>query len=213
LNIEIRRLGKSDLPRVALIHVAAFPKSALTKLGVEAVRRYYEWQLIGPHECDALGAFLDDRLVGFCFAGVFKGAMSGFLQKNWLFLLRRVLVRPWLLMNPIFRERASMALRILRWLLRQRFRRKRETFALPKQNPSKSYGILSIAVDPRYQGLGIGKMLMERAEAIAKEKGFYEMDLTVEPQNERAIRFYERLGWEKVINENGWAGRMRKRLK
>jgi len=38
--------------------------------------------------------------------------------------------------------------------------------------PSKSYGILSIAVDLRYQGLGIGKMLMECAEAIAKEKAF-----------------------------------------
>jgi len=106
-----------------------------------------------------------------------------------------------------------MGLRILRRLLRQRFRRKGEIFALPRQNPSKSYGILSIAIDPHYQGLGIGKMLMERAEAIAKEKGFCEMDLTVEPQNERTIRFYERLGWEKVINENGWSGRMRKRLK
>jgi len=213
LNIEIRCLSKNDLPSVALIHVAAFPKSALTKLGVEAVRRYYEWQLIGPHECNALGAFFDDRLVGFCFAGVFKGAISGFLQKNWLFLLRCVLVRPWLLMNPIFRERTSMTLRILRRLLRQRFGMKRETFSLLKQNPLKSYIILSIAVDPRYQGLGIGKMLMKCAEAIAKEKGFCEMDLIVDPQNERAIRFYERLGWEKVVNENGWAGRMRKRLK
>lgn len=53
---------------------------------------------------------------------------------------------------------------------------------------------------------------MERSEAIAREKGFSEMDLTVNPQNEKAIRFYERLGWEKVVNEGRWTGLMRKRL-
>jgi len=58
-------------------------------------------------------------------------------------------------------------------------------------HPLESYGILSIAIDPHYQGLGIGKMLMEHAEAIAREKGFCEMDLTVGPQNKRTIDFYE----------------------
>lgn len=34
---------------VAGVHVAAFPSSALTRLGSEAVRRYYLWQIEGPH--------------------------------------------------------------------------------------------------------------------------------------------------------------------
>ena len=40
LNLDVK-----DLPAVASVHMAAFPKSALTMLGTEAVRRYYEWQL------------------------------------------------------------------------------------------------------------------------------------------------------------------------
>lgn len=215
LNINIRLLNQSDLPSVALLYVAAFPDSALTKLGVEAVRRYYEWQLIGPHDVDALGAFYNDRLVGFCFAGIFRGAMSGFLQRNWLFLTGCVLIRPWLILNPVFRDRVTLAINILRRLLRQFIKRRRKTShqsSSHSSEPSKSYRILSIAVNPNYQGLGIGKMLMEYSEAIAREKGFLEMNLTVDPKNEKAIRFYERLGWEKILNEGKWTGKMRKRL-
>jgi len=212
LNINIQPLNQSDLPSVALLHAAAFPDSALTKLGLEAVRRYYEWQLNGPHDVDALGAFHGDRLVGFCFSGIFRGAMSGFLQRNWLFLTVCVLIRPWLIINPIFRERAILAVNILKRLLRQLIKRRRKLTHQGSPASSKSYGILSIAVDPNYQGLGIGRMLMEYSEAIAREKGFSEMDLTVNPQNEKAIRFYERLGWEKVVNEGRWTGLMRKRL-
>lgn len=212
LNINIQPLNQSDLPSVALLHAAAFPDSALTKLGLEAVRRYYEWQLNGPHDVDALGAFHGDRLVGFCFSGIFRGAMSGFLQRNWLFLTGCALIRPWLILNPVFRDRVTLSMSILKRLLRQFIKRRKTPYQSSSPKPPKSYGILSIAVDPNYQGLGIGRILMERSEAIAREKGFSEMDLTVNPQNEKAIRFYERLGWEKVVNEGRWTGHMRKRL-
>ena len=86
----IQNLKLHDLPAVSQIHLAAFPNSALSKLGPEAIRRYYEWQLTGPHDVTALGSFLDDKLVGFCFGGIFRGAMSGYLYKNsiyWIFLI------------------------------------------------------------------------------------------------------------------------------
>jgi len=38
-------------------------------LGTEAVRRYYEWQLVGPHEVTAISAYINTELVGFCFGG------------------------------------------------------------------------------------------------------------------------------------------------
>lgn len=75
-------LNHDDLPAVAAIHVAAFPDSALTALGVEAVRRYYAWQLDGPHEVFALGVdavqydndgtIANKQLIGYCFAGGFR---------------------------------------------------------------------------------------------------------------------------------------------
>ena len=80
--MEIRNLEAKDLPYVAAVHVAAFPDSALTMLGTEVVRRYYEWQLTGPHDIAALGAFAGAGVEGYCFGGVFRGAMSGFFNST-----------------------------------------------------------------------------------------------------------------------------------
>jgi ribosomal protein S18 acetylase RimI-like enzyme len=76
----------------------------------------------------------------------------------------------------------------------------------------QSFGILSIAVDPRRQGIGAGKSLIAYCEASAFQRGFEQMHLTVEPENRQAIAFYERLGWEKALESGVWKGRMIKRL-
>ncbi len=75
-----RNLEAADLPALVEIHKAAFPDSALTRLGREAIRRYYEWQLIGPHDVVALGARQGPDLVGFCFGGTFRGATVGWVE-------------------------------------------------------------------------------------------------------------------------------------
>ena len=65
--MKIRSIELLDLNSIAKIHLAAFPKSALSHLGQEAVRRYYEWQLTGPHDCLAIGAIDEQgRMLGFC---------------------------------------------------------------------------------------------------------------------------------------------------
>ena len=53
---------------------------------------------------------------------------------------------------------------------------------------------------------------MSAAETSAIERGFELMNLTVNPDNHRAIRFYERLGWERVEGDDSWQGRMIKRI-
>ncbi len=207
-DIVIRNLEVKDLPGVAAIHIVAFPDSALTMLGIEAVRRYYEWQLTGPHEAIPLGAFTNAELMGFCFGGVFRGAMSGFLHKNHIFLTGRVLTHPWLVTNSIFRERLAAGVRILK-----RLGRPKASVPPSKNQIGKSFGILSIAVHPRCQGLGVGKLLMKESEEVACQRGFREMDLTVHPDNHQAFRFYESLDWEKISNNGVWNGGMRKFLR
>ncbi|MCC6972727.1 MAG: GNAT family N-acetyltransferase [Anaerolineae bacterium] len=210
--MKVLSLTTSVLPFVVQIHRAAFPDSALTKLGAEAVRRYYLWLMTGPHDAVNVGAFDDqDNLVGFCFGGKFRGALSGFLQQNRGFLIRTVLMRPWLLGNEIFRERLSLAFNIFR-----RLRKKsRSTTAVKKevsQPKRNSFGILSIAVDPQRQKTGAGRAIMEYCEQIAIQQGFQFMDLTVHPTNHNAVAFYERLGWERVLEQGEWKGRMTKSL-
>jgi ribosomal protein S18 acetylase RimI-like enzyme len=204
--IEIRRLQESDLQATSQTHLLAFPESALTALGWEAVRRYYEWQLNGPHDVSALAAYRGNEMAGFCFGGIFRGAMSGFLQKNRNYLALRVITHPWLALNPLFRDRLATSLKILR-----RFSKPRPSSAQAVQANKprkKSFGILSIAVNPNFQGQGVGKLLMLESEKIARQGSFEEMNLSVSTQNHQAIRFYEGLGWRKVSREGSWHGEM-----
>jgi ribosomal protein S18 acetylase RimI-like enzyme len=206
-SIEIRDLDQQDLPAIARIHALAFHDSALTALGAGAVRHYYEWQLTGPHDVSALGAFSGNEMAGFCFGGVFRGAMSGFLRKNRIYLAWLVLTHPWLVANPLFRNRLANALKVLR-----RFSKPAQTNQLNQIHKKPSFGILSIAVNPEFQGMGAGKVLMMESETIARRQGFDEMNLTVNPDNHQAVRFYDSLGWQKVTRGSAWSGEMVKTL-
>lgn len=205
-DIQIRGLTTEDLQAVSTIHCKAFPESALTNAGVEVTQRYYQWQLLGPHDVVALAAIRGTELLGFCFGGVFRGAMSGFLHKNRVFLTIRILTHPWLVLNPLFRERIGLVMRILQP------RKARTVSGSESAADHKSFAILSIAVDPKQQGLGIGKLLMTKVETIARQQGFQQMRLTVHPTNHQAVEFYQRLGWEKNLMSDIWGGSMDKSL-
>lgn len=214
---QLRPLEIADLPQVAAIHALAFPNGALTKLGPETLRRFYEWQLLGPHEVYAAGLFLQEQCTGYCFAGVFKGTATGFLHHNLLFLARQILTHPALIFNPLVRERLYLALGIIKRTARKRLFSHHECadekcLALTEQPGKKSFGILAMAVKPAQQQRGAGKMLMQNAEKIARQSGFHEANLTVHPTNTQAIRFYEGLGWTKVAPDGIWKGRMEKHL-
>lgn len=205
-NVQISALTLSDLPAVSDVHLRAFSKSVLTRLGKEAVRRYYEWQLLGPHDRYAVAARVDAKIVGFNFAGVSRGAIAGFLQKNRNWLAMRMLMRPWLIANPMVRTRLKTGLGSLG--IRRNAGRIRS--AIPR--PNRSFGILSIAVDPEFQGRGIAQILMEDAEREARDSGFKYMFLTVATENLRAIRFYEKMGWARVPQDGEFHGYMDKWL-
>lgn len=60
-----------------------------------------------------------------------------------------------------------------------------------------SLEIERIYVSRDFQGAGLGRALMERAIATARERGKTYVWLGVREKNERAIRFYERNGFRK----------------
>ena len=205
MSFEFQRIEPEDLQSVAEIHVKAFPESALAWLGLEAVRRYYEWQITGPHNHEFIGVWRQRNLLGFAVAGISRGAMSGFVRQNAGFLFGRVLMRPWLICGSRFRGRLKLALRSFS-------RKKANPQPTPAPAPVRSFGVLAIAVDPACQGQGVGKLLVNHLEKTATERGFERMHLTVAANNHRAISFYERLGWGKVSGCGAWAGRMHKEL-
>lgn len=197
-SVAIKGISNRELKEVGEVHICAFTESALTKLGLEAVRRYYEWQLNGPHDSMFYGAFENDKLIGFCVGGSFKGAMSGYLKKNRTFLIWRVMTHPWLVMNSLFRDKLKNAFHILK-----RFNRKPVEIVSSVQHDTsiRHFGILSICVHPQYQKHGIGKLLMKEAERKARSRGFNKMLLTVKADNQKAISFYKNIGWEQQASE------------
>ena len=200
-------LELEHLPQVASVHLRAFPESALTRLGHEAVRRYYEWQLLGPHDHDFAGIWDQEKLLGYIVAGRSRGALSGFVAKNKWYLVARLAVNPQLVFTGKVRKAMGSALSSLR-----RIRTQAAASGDGGSDRRTSYGILAIAVDPFCQGKGVGLQLMQHCEKIAREEGFPRMHLSVSVNNARAIRFYESLGWKRTPIDGVWTGQMEKLL-
>lgn len=58
--------------------------------------------------------------------------------------------------------------------------------------------IANIAVDPKFQGQGIGGDLMDFAESKARENNFSELRLATHVLLEENVSLYRHLGWEKT---------------
>lgn len=65
-------------------------------------------------------------------------------------------------------------------------------------NDSDSLEIERIYVSSEFQGVGIGRYLMEQAIAIAKERNKKYVWLGVWEKNEKAIRFYKKNGFYEI---------------
>jgi SagB-type dehydrogenase family enzyme len=59
--------------------------------------------------------------------------------------------------------------------------------------------ISNIAVDQSFEGQGIGRMLLEQAEAWGQGKGFDRLTLHVFVENQRARQVYEKFGYQQDI--------------
>jgi ribosomal protein S18 acetylase RimI-like enzyme len=209
--MTIQRLRRDDLPHVARVHCAAFPQAAISRLGQEAVRRYYEALMNGPHETVGLAAFeADGELRGFCFVGVRHEAESAYLRQNLVFVLGRIARKPWLLLDSFFFNRLLSGVRLL--LPRRERRPAHVAMPVDSPPPRPSYGIQVIMIDPAHQRKGYGKRLMEAAEQFAATRGHDYIELSVFTDNAKAISFYEKTGWKRKIRNERWDGLMSKQL-
>lgn len=62
--------------------------------------------------------------------------------------------------------------------------------------------IANIAVDPRFQGQGIGGELMKFVEAKAREKNYTELQLATHVLLHENISLYRHLGWREIARED-----------
>lgn len=191
VHSQVRLLDVGDLAEMAAIHRRAFPGSALTCLGLEAVRRYYKWQMVGPHASVTIGVLHNGKLVGFLVGGTFNGAFGGYIRREKVFLVAMLLCHPWVLLSDEARSQVPSVLHALR-------RKKCQQPQKPKapDTKQKTCGVLAIAVDPDCRRAGVGSQLMRHFEKYAIERGSPTIDLTVHMTNTVAISFYEHVGWK-----------------
>lgn len=64
--------------------------------------------------------------------------------------------------------------------------------------------IMDIAVAPGQRGRGVGRLLLERAVVIAREKGAERLVLEVRQSNRAAIGLYERFAFERYFVRKGY---------
>ena len=62
--------------------------------------------------------------------------------------------------------------------------------------------IANVAVNPWFQGQGIGGALMKFAESKAKERNFTELYLTTHKLLKENLSLYRHLGWKEICRDN-----------
>ena len=79
----------------------------------------------------------------------------------------------------------------------------REAPAVPTFVPRRYATVDSMVVKQSFRRRGIGRALMERAQAWAQAKGLDNIELHVWDFNQEAIAFYEQLGYENLSRRMG----------
>lgn len=197
-----RAIKRMELLQVADIHLLAFPDAAVSIMGREVARRFYESLLYGPQKHVGFGVFVDGQLWGYVFGGRPTEAERNYLRANVGYLSWRLLTHPWLLFRGRVMNRLVLSLRVL-------LRLQPKTPPKPVPSPEvvdQSFGVQAIAVDPRRRRGGVGRALMAAAEKAAREDGRTKLLLSVHGSNQTAVKFYQSTGWYGWPKGSPWDG-------
>lgn len=185
-HIDYRSVTTDDLCAVGQIFITAFPESV----------RYYTRKTISPGVLADLFAICLDAEPACFSVAVVDGHIAGYIIAPAHFSrISRVAVTHshlWRLAWRWLTGRYGIGIRpvyiaALNWL--KLLRHSHDEFGAIDAR------ILSIAVDPAFQGHGIGSGLMERGLAYLTEQGVAAVRLEVRPDNASALHVYEKSGF------------------
>lgn len=189
-----------DLGLIADCHMAAFPKSFFSRLGKDVSLSTLSWYLDSKekfliwieHEGTCvgyLGAMLSDGTQP-------HGSTSGMIQHSFYTIVKSLIKRPWLFFHPDLLSRYRL---ILKNIWNKAFGSKpMSSFANRNASKQRRMGLVVIGVNPNYQKMGLGSILLKEFEAISVSFNVSVMSLTVSANNTHAIKSYERNGWRAV---------------
>lgn len=190
----------SDLEKIAVCHISAFPDSLSSKMGLSYLKKMIEWYLADEKR------FLfhieeNGKCAGYCGGMIHdgtqtSGSASGMIQYSFNEAVISILLRPWLL----FHKEIISKYTLITKNIKKRFKNKKNTVSTDQRKKAylkiePSVGLVVIGVSSEFQGKGYGTLLLQEFENRAKEMNYKLINLTVRNDNTQAIKAYERNGW------------------
>ena len=205
-NFSIHYAAAGDIAQLAAVHKAAFPKSYSTLLGAAYRQKMLEWFLVSNRTFLFYAKNEAGEVVGYL-GGITRdsamktGSSSAMVQYSFNAALKGLMLHPWLLFHPeVLKKYRFLAQNILQKIMGKKP-------SAPKTYVAaydKQVGLIVIGVKPAYFGKGVSTVLMREFERKALELGIPNLYLSVNPNNTRAVKAYEKNGWYFAfpINDN-----------
>lgn len=186
----IRHANMNDLPQIAKVHTACFPKSFSTQMGQELLQRMYFEYLERTPEL-FLVAEENNEIVGF--SNGYYCEWNNYLREFERANKREFYTKVFMLLLKGNKQAWEKALKVIKG------KGKTEIVdMIPEKCIAEVKGdLLSICVLDKYRGKNVSTALLEQfeSEIKAKSKKIKMITLSVDPNNLRAISFYEKMGY------------------
>jgi ribosomal protein S18 acetylase RimI-like enzyme len=210
MEYNIKDAQINDLGKIATCHIAAFPDSLTSKLGVEFISNMFKWYLSGSNK------FLfwieeNNQCIGYCGGYVMDGsdaygASSGMTQFGFNSAIKAMLLRPWLFFHPEIISKYKFIWTNLKRRIKKILGAKPDKPIVLKAQTLNTTnelqaGLVIIGVSPQLHKKGIGSLLQIEFEKRATQQKATLLSLSVRRLNDKAISSYRRNGWEIKADE------------
>jgi ribosomal protein S18 acetylase RimI-like enzyme len=200
----IRQAREEDLPGMVDVHVRSFTGYFLTQLGRSVLTDYYR-QFILTDGAIVVVVDFQGRVCGLI-AGSSDDdrVLRQFYKRKFMLIFGNVL-KQILLLNPtVWRGIADRFIHVRKAV---RVNLQDSATVNSVDNGIHKARLVSIAMDPDFQGSGFSGAMLNHYEAANRAAGFSFIRLSVNSDNHRAIRFYEKCGW-RIFEDNGLTAKL-----
>lgn len=184
----IRQATVEDLERIAVVHIACFPESFSSSIGVSLLKRFYLEYMNDVPELFLVCENPDGQIVGFCMGYYMENNryMKRFIRHNavaiGLTCIPRLLAGDKRVWKKLFPSGKAV-----NWTIANH-----DFDDIPTE---KQGDLLSVCILPDYRGNGYAQAMLEDFLNVLRGHDRSLCFLSVETDNRRGIRFYERNGF------------------
>lgn len=188
--MNVIKAVKGDLIDVANVHKKCFDDSFSTQLGTHLLSKFYYTYLEQNPNLFYVAKDSNGAVIGFCmgYMSCDENLTKKFIKKNLFWFLGRCLYLALILNKQIWRK----FFHIFKKSDKKNIILNEE---LAKMDEKITADLLSICVLPEYRGKGVSSALIKKYESELLSKNVKYCVLSVEPNNIKAIRFYDKNGF------------------